>query len=91
MPPETYADILKNFINRAPEIALSIVKYNVSKIGETFDGDIVYTIEIADKEIGACIITSVDDKTVILKKAAVLEPSPAIFRSNQNRFSWKNY
>lgn len=79
MPPETYAEVLRSFISRAPELALGIVKYTVSRIGETFDGDIVYAIKVAEKDIGACIVTPVDDNTVILKKASVLEPLPAIF------------
>ncbi|MEM4718264.1 MAG: hypothetical protein QXE81_05850 [Desulfurococcaceae archaeon] len=64
---------------KAPELALGIFKYSISKLGETFDGDIVYSVKIDDKEIGACILVQVDENTILLKKAAVLEPTPAVF------------
>lgn len=79
VPPESYAESLKNFIVRAPELAMGIVRYNVVKLGETFDGDLVYTIKIDEKEVGAAIAIQVDENTVLLKKAAVVEPTAAIF------------
>lgn len=79
VPPETYEEVLKNFIVKAPELAVGVVKFAISKIGETFDGDIVYTIRVGEKDVGAVIAVQVDENTVLLKKAAVVEPTPAIF------------
>lgn len=79
IPPETYSDKIKNFIPKAPELALGVFKYSVAKIGETFDGDYVYSVKVDEKEIGSCILIQIDENTILLKKAAVLEPTPAIF------------
>lgn len=79
IPPETYEDIIKNFIKIAPELAVGVVRYTVAKIGETFDGDLVYSIKVGEKEVGAVIALQVDENTVVLKKAAVIEPTPAVF------------
>lgn len=79
IPPESYAESLKNFIVRAPELAMGVVRYSVVKLSETFDGDLVYTIKIDEKEVGAAIAIQVDENTILLKKAAVVEPTAAVF------------
>lgn len=79
IPPETYEEIVKNFIKIAPELAVGIVKFSLAKIGETFDGDVVYSIKIAEKEVGSAVAFQLDENTVVLKKAAVVEPTPAVY------------
>jgi hypothetical protein len=79
IPPETYIESLKKFIERAPALAVEAVKFTISKVGETFDGDVIYSIKIGEKEVGVLEIIPVDEDTIILKKAAVLEPVAAIF------------
>jgi hypothetical protein len=78
IPLETYEEALKKFVARAPTLAVEVVKYNVSKIGETFDGDLIYSIKIDEKEVGVVEVLPVED-IVVLKKAAVIEPVTAIF------------
>lgn len=79
VPPETYEETLKKFILKAPELSVGAVKYSLSKLGETFDGDLVYAVKIDEKEVGATTAFQVDETTIVLKKAAVIEPTPAIF------------
>ena len=79
VPPETYDEALRKFIEKAPELAVGAVKYVISKLGETFDGDIVYTVKVGEKDVGAAITVPVDENTILLKKAGVVEPTPAIF------------
>lgn len=79
VPPETYENTLKNFILKAPELALRAVKYTASKLGDTFDGDVVYEIKIEEKEVGAAVVFPIDENTIALKVAAVMEPTSAIF------------
>lgn len=79
IPPETFEETLKNFIIRAPELAVGVVKFTIGKLGETLDGDSVYAIKVNEKEVGAVIALQVDENTIVLKKAAVVEPIPAIF------------
>lgn len=79
VPPESYEEILKKFISKAPELSVRAVKYSISKIAETFDGDLVYTIKIDEKEVGAAVIYKIDENVAALKIAAVIEPTPAIY------------
>jgi len=79
IPPETYADTIRKFIESAPALAVETVKFNIAKLGETFDGDIIYSIKIGEREVGVLEALPVDENSVILKKAAVLEPTTAIF------------
>ncbi len=79
IPPETFEETLKNFILRAPELAVGVVKFAIGKLGETLDGDLVYVIKVGEREVGAAIALQVDENIIVLKKAAVVEPIPAIF------------
>ncbi|MEM4489753.1 MAG: DUF2258 domain-containing protein [Desulfurococcaceae archaeon] len=81
--PETYESTLKNFILKAPELALKAVKYSVNKLGESFDGDIVYEIRIGEKEVGAAVVYPIDENTSVLKVAAVIEPTAAVFEKSK--------
>ncbi|MEM1596344.1 MAG: DUF2258 domain-containing protein [Desulfurococcaceae archaeon] len=81
--PETYESTLKNFILKAPELALKAVKYSVNKLGESFDGDIVYEIRIGEKEVGAAVVYPIDENTIVLKVAAVIEPTAAVFEKSK--------
>ncbi|MEM1696323.1 MAG: DUF2258 domain-containing protein [Desulfurococcaceae archaeon] len=77
--PETYEEHLKKFILKAPELAIGAVKYTLVKIGETFDGDIIYAVRINEKEVGSAIVYQVDENTIVMKIAAVVDPTPAIY------------
>ncbi len=78
--PQNEVDaIVKKFVAKAAEVAVAAVAYGVNKLGETFDGDIVYTITLGDKEVGAAIVTPVSDNLAVLKLGAVVEPTPAVF------------
>lgn len=79
VPPETYEEALKKFVAKAPEIAVGVVKYVVEKIGETFDGDVIYAIKVGEREVGAVTVYQVDENIAIMKLAAVIEPTPAIY------------
>jgi len=83
VPPESYEELLKKFIAKAPELAVGVVKYALSKIGETFDGDVVYSLKINEKEVGAATVVQVDENTALLKLAAVIEPTPAIYEKTK--------
>ncbi|MEM0199248.1 MAG: DUF2258 domain-containing protein [Desulfurococcaceae archaeon] len=79
IPPETYEEHLKKFIPKAPELAFGAVKYTLVKIGETFDGDVIYAVRINEKEVGSAIVYQVDENTVVMKLAAVVDPTPAVY------------
>ena len=79
IPQEQVDNIVKQVVSKAAEVATAAVEYTVSKIGETFDGDIVYAIKLRDKEVGAAIVTPVNENLAILKRGAVIEPVSAIF------------
>jgi hypothetical protein len=83
IPPESYESTLKNFILKAPELALKAVRYSISKLGETFDGDLVYGIKIEEKEVGAAVVLPIDENNAVLKIAAVIEPTSAVFEKTK--------
>jgi len=54
------------------------IEYQVTKLGETIDGDIVYTLKLGDEEVGAVIATQLDNE-IFIKRGAILNPSPMVF------------
>ena len=54
------------------------VEYQVVKLGETLDGDLVYTLKLGDEEVGSLIATRLDNE-LFIKKGAILHPSPMVF------------
>ncbi|MEM0026732.1 MAG: DUF2258 domain-containing protein [Ignisphaera sp.] len=76
---EQVDSIVKQLVSKASEVALAAVAYDVVKLGETFDGDVVFAIKLAERDVGAAILTPVNDSLAVLKRGAVIEPTPAIF------------
>ncbi len=54
------------------------VEYQVKKLGETIDGDLVYTLKLGDEEVGSFVVTQLDSE-LFIKKGAIIHPSPMIF------------
>jgi hypothetical protein len=79
VPQEEVEKVIKTLTAKALEISTAAVAYTLEKLGETFDGDIVLAIKLGEREVGAAIITPVNESLAVLKKGAVLEPTPAIF------------
>lgn len=53
------------------------VEYQVSKLGETIDGDLIYTLKLGDEEVGSLAVTQLDNE-LFIKKGAMLHPSPMV-------------
>jgi hypothetical protein len=79
VPQEEVEKVVKTLTAKALEISTAAVAYTLEKLGETFDGDVVLAIKLGEREVGAAIITSINESLAVLKKGAVLEPTPAIF------------
>jgi hypothetical protein len=79
VPQEEVEKVVKTLTAKALEISTAAVAYTLEKLGETFDGDVVLAIKLGEREVGAAIITPVNESLAVLKKGAVLEPTPAIF------------
>jgi hypothetical protein len=79
IPQEEVDKIIKSLAAKAIEISTAAVVYTLEKLGETFDGDLVLAIKLGEREVGAAIITTINENLAVLKKGAVLEPTPAIF------------
>lgn len=54
------------------------VEYQIIRLGETIDGDVIYTAKLGDEEVGALVATQLDNE-LFIKKGAVIHPSPMIF------------
>jgi hypothetical protein len=79
VPKEHVEAVIKQALSKVAELTIAAVAYNVTQLGETADGDVVFTVKLNDREVGAAIVTPVNDTLAILKRGAVLEPTPAIF------------
>ncbi len=79
VPQDQVDAVVKQFVSRAAEVSTAAVAYSLQKLGETFDGDIVYAVTLGDKEVGAVVVMPVNENLAILKVGAVVEPTPAIF------------
>ncbi|MEM1541381.1 MAG: DUF2258 domain-containing protein [Ignisphaera sp.] len=79
MPQDEVDKVTKELVTKAVEISTAAVVYTLEKLGETFDGDTVYTIKLGDREVGTAIVTVVNENIGVLKRGAVIEPTPAIF------------
>jgi len=77
-PQDKVNAIIKEVIAKAEEIVTAAVIYGIEKIGETIDGDVVYTIKLDEREVGAVEITPINEEMAFLKKGAVTEPSPVV-------------
>uniref|UniRef100_A0A7J3QDH0 DUF2258 domain-containing protein n=1 Tax=Ignisphaera aggregans TaxID=334771 RepID=A0A7J3QDH0_9CREN len=79
IPQEQIDSMVKQLVSKATEIAMAAVAYTLTSLGETFDGDVVFTVNLGERDVGAAIITPVNESLAILKRGAVIEPTPAIF------------
>ncbi len=79
VPDEKVRAVVEKIAEKAQEIVATQVKYEVEKVRETFDGDVVYFIKLNGKEVGAVEVLPIDENLAVLKVGAVLEPVPAVF------------
>lgn len=79
IPQEEVDKMVKLLASKAVEISTAAVAYALEKLGETFDGDLVFAVRLAGREVGAVVVTPVNENLAVLKKGAVTEPTPAIF------------
>lgn len=77
VPQDEVDEIVRAVAGQAGEIGEAQI-YRVERAGETPLGDIVYKIFIGDREVGALIVTPVDNEVVV--KGAVSEPTPLILK-----------
>lgn len=78
VPEDEIKKVVESGLSKAEAIMAGIVEYSVEKIGDTEDGDVVLAIKLGDREVGALVLTPVDEEFAYIKKAAVIEPSPLI-------------
>ncbi|RLG77891.1 MAG: DUF2258 domain-containing protein [Thermoprotei archaeon] len=79
VPQEEVDNVIKSIVKTAAELSVAAVEYAIEKLGETKDGDLIYLIRLGDKEVGAVEVLPVNDNLAVLKKGAVIEPTPAVF------------
>ncbi|MCI4438094.1 MAG: DUF2258 domain-containing protein [Ignisphaera sp.] len=79
IPQDKVNEVVKQTVSKVAEVLAMAVAYTFTLLSETPDGDLVFSVKLGDREVGAAIVTPVDDRTAVLKRGAVLEPSPAVF------------
>ncbi len=77
IPDEEIASSVEDFISKWDEIYEKGISYEITKIGDTEDGDEVYTIKLEGNEVGALITTPIDHE-IFIKKGAILHPTPIV-------------
>ncbi len=70
-------EAVKEVASRAAEIAVTGLRYEAARLGETEDGDVVLTVRAGGRDVGTVIVTPINDE-VLVKAGAVLEPSPTL-------------
>jgi len=83
IPQDQVDAVVKEFTAKATEVLAATVAYSLKKLGETFDGDIVYTITLGDREVGAVVVMPVSGDLAILKVGAVIEPTPVVLEKTK--------
>ncbi|MEM4936465.1 MAG: hypothetical protein QW780_05610, partial [Sulfolobales archaeon] len=78
VPESEVETVVKSLLPKAEKIMTGIVEYSIEKLGETEDGDVVLAIKLGDKEVGALVLTPINDEFVYIKKAAVIAPTPMV-------------
>lgn len=63
----------------AKELVVRAVQYEALKIAETDVGDIIYSVKLAGKDVGALLVTPLDEDKAIVRGAA-LEPTPLLLK-----------
>ena len=63
----------------ARELATRVIQFEVARIGETEGGDIVYSLKLAGREVGAFLLTPLDENKAVVR-GAVLEPTPLLLK-----------
>jgi len=78
VPAEEVQRVLDSILPKARAIMEGIVEYSVERLGETEDGDVVLSIKLGDREVGALVATPINSEFLYIKKAAMVAPSPSI-------------
>jgi len=78
VPTEEVQRAIDLVLPKAKAIMEGIVEYSVERLGETEDGDVVLSIKLGDREVGALVATPINGEFLYIKKAAMVAPSPSI-------------
>ncbi|MEM2376345.1 MAG: DUF2258 domain-containing protein, partial [Sulfolobales archaeon] len=78
MPEDEVTKVLNRVREEVKAVAEAAIVFNVEKLGETEDGDLVYIMKLGEREVGAFIVTPIDNELIFVKKGAALEPTPMV-------------
>jgi len=79
IPDETIARAVSEVKAIAGELAARVVQFEIAKAGETEGGDIVYILKLAGREVGAFLVTPLNEDRAVAR-GAVLEPTPLLLK-----------
>jgi len=79
IPDETIARAVSEVKAIAGELAARVVQFEIAKVGETEGGDIIYILKLAGREVGAFLVTPLDENRAVAR-GAVLEPTPLLLK-----------
>ncbi len=79
MPDEEVNKAIAEVKLIAKELVVRAIQYGTLKIAETDVGDIVYTVRLAERNVGVLLVTPLNENKAIVR-GAVLEPTPLILK-----------
>ncbi len=78
VPDEVVENVLSRIRSEVKSIMEAAVEFNIEKVSETEDGDLIYAMKLGDREVGGFIATPINNDIIFVKKGAAIEPSPMI-------------
>lgn len=82
--PETeIEEAVKKVIEESKQILAKAIEYSIERVGETEDGDVIFSVKLNEKEVGALIVTPVNEELAIIKKGAVTAPTAVVVEKSK--------
>ena len=78
IPDEQVEEIVRKVVEQSAQILARAVEYSIEKVGETEDGDIIFKIRLDERDVGALIVTPVNEELAVIKKGAVTAPAALV-------------
>ena len=78
IPDEQVEEVVRKVVEQSAQILARAVEYSIEKVGETEDGDVIFKIRLDERDVGALIVTPVNEELAVIKKGAVTAPAALV-------------
>jgi hypothetical protein len=74
-PQEKVDEVVKESIGRYEEVVGRAIEFEAERVGETAAGDVVYKVIYQGRDVGALLVTPINENEALVR-GAVVEPTP---------------